>query len=508
MTMLSRRTLLQLAAAGGAVPFLRARAATVPGTLRFGLSTYPPNLFPWANVGTAGATAKLAIHRGLLGYAPDGSLRGELAESWAADGDTAWVFHLRQAVFHNGDPVTADDVKWTFDQVAGEKSTAYLRTDLQRFVRVEAPDQRTIRVVLPAPNVTLPYLMASYFLPIVQKGSTENGGLGMGAGPFLLKSQERGVAMEFTPFDKYYRPGLPRLQSIRMVAYADENLRATALQAGDVDLIEYVPFPAMQAIGDDPGLRLQTTQGPFMYMTFNGRTGPFVNPLVRQAVALAIRREDVVKAAFFGRGAPLEGLPIDPQSPFFDPALAKGWAYDPARAKALLSQAGVPDGFACTLLGTTTYGMHKDTAQVVQQHLSEIGIKVELNLPDWATRVAIGNRGQYEFSVQGTAADSNDPDGLSPLIAGGLAPSYARSFGVSVPGLDDKLAAGRAEFDMAKRRAIYEDVQRLSLEGAPIAGLAWRSQGYGFAKGVTGFQNLPGALSFYSGTTLETVAIA
>src|SRR5262249_9741724 len=148
-------------------------------------------------------------------------------------------------------------------------------------------------------------------------------------------------------------------------------------------------------------------------LLFNGKHPIFGDPKVRLATALAVRREEIVKTAFFGRGAPLEGLPLAPGSEFFDPARSKVWHYDPDRAKALLKEAGKEGGFACPWLSTAQYGMHKTTAEVVQQHLGEIGIQVQLNLPDWSTRVATGNRGQYEFAVQGTSPDNNDPDALT-----------------------------------------------------------------------------------------------
>jgi peptide/nickel transport system substrate-binding protein len=495
--MIPRRALL---AAGAVLPFLRrpAGAATTAGRLVFGLSAYPPSLNPWANAGTAAATAKLAMHRGLLGYAPDGTLRGELAETWEHAEDGAWVFHLRDATFHNGAPVTSADVAWTVDQIAGEKSTAYLRAEMQGIARVETPNPKTIRFITKNPNAAFPFLAASYFLPIIAKDTTD-----VGAGPFVPTSQERGVALEFEPFPKYYRPGMPRLKSLRMVVFADENLRVAALQSGDVDLIEYVPWQSMASIESNPGLSLQTTEGPFMYLLFNGRSGPFADARIRLAVAHAIKREDIVKAAFFGRGAPLAGVPIPAGSPFYNPELANGWATDLDKSKALLAAAGMPNGFSCKLLGTSTYGMHKDTAAVMQQHLAAVGIQAELVMPDWATRVALGNRGQFEFSLNGTSADSNDPDGLASLLATNLSPSYVRSVGISIPKLDDLLAAGRAEFDPTKRKTIYDEMQRVTLAEAPLVGLAWRSQGYGMTRAVHDFQNLPGALTFYSGTTFE-----
>lgn len=503
-----RLTRRAMVASGAALPFLHhpARAATTPGKLVFGLSSYPPSMAPWANAGTAAATAKLMMHRGLLGYGPDGVLRGELAERWEHAADGAWVFHLRDAVFQNGQAVGAADVAWTIEQIAAAKSTAYLRAEMQRLTRVETPDAKTVRLFTKEPTATLPLTMASYFLPILAKGSTADHPLGIGAGPFRLTNQERGVSLEFARFDKFYRPGLPKLQAVRMVAYADENLRVAALQAGDVDLIEYVPWQSMASIEADPKLSLQTTSGPFMYLTFNAKAGPFGDARVRRAVAHAIKREDIIKAAFFGRGDPIEGLPLPKGTPYYDAALATGLGYDPARSKALLVEAGHPNGFACKLLSTAQYGMHKDTATVVQQHLAAVGIQVELVLPDWATRVALGNRGQYEFAVMGSAAESNDPDGLAPFVDGSLAPSYVRSYALDVPKLDALLAAGRAEFDEAKRRAIYTDMQRLYLQEAPMVGLCFRAQGYAMKRDVQDFHNMPGALTFYSGTTFETTS--
>jgi peptide/nickel transport system substrate-binding protein len=501
----TRRRLL---AAGLALPFLDAAAqARTPGTLIFGLSSFPPSIAPWDNTGTAALSVKYQIFRGLLSYDPKGELRGELAASWKSDGAAGWLITLRDAVFQNGAPVTAEDVKWTLEQVAGEKSTAYLRTEFQAVARIDTPDARTVHIVMKQPNAVLPQLLASPHLPIIARGTIGPGKTPVGAGPYVLKAQERGVSLDLVAFDKYYKPGLPRTKALRFVAYADENLRVAALDSGDVDLIEYVPWQSMQAIQANPRLKLLTVDGPFMALSFNGTDGPFKSALVRQAVAFAIKREDIVQAAFFGRGDPLEGLPIPASSPFYDEKLAHGWRYDPAHAKALLAQAGMPGGFATTLLATAQYGMHKATAEVVQQNLAAIGIEVKLNLPDWATRIALGNRGQYAFCVQGTSADNNDPDGLASIVDGSLPPNNARSIGIPTPEIHALFAQGRAEFDFAKRKVIYDKLQQLALQQCPMVGLAWRAQGYAMAKDVTGFQELPGALNFYSCLTLEDTAI-
>ncbi|MBK1657021.1 ABC transporter substrate-binding protein [Paracraurococcus ruber] len=492
------------------LPFLTladARAQRAPGQFRFGLSAFPPSVQAWANTGTAAATVKLLIHRGLLSYDTAGKLRGELAEAWSNEGAATWVFRLRpNAVFQNGDPVTAADIRWNLEQMAAERSTAFYRNEMQGIERIETPDERTVRITMKTPVATLPYWMASYHMGMVSRRSTPQQQIG--AGPFILRGQERGTFMDLAAFDRYYKPGLPRLKDIRIIAYADETLRVAALQAGDVDLIEYVPWQSMAGIEADSRLTLDAVFGPFMYLVFNATRGPLADARVRRAIAHAIRRDDIVKAAFFGRGAPLEGLPIAPQSEFFDAELARGWHFDPALARRLLAEAGVAGGFTTSILATAQYGMHKDTAEVVQQSLAAIGIQAELRLPDWATRVNLGNRGQYEIAVQGTATDNNDPDGISNLVDGSLSPSYVRSLGLRVPALEEAMAAARAEFDPARRKVLYRDAQRIALQEVPICGLAWRSQGYAMPKTVTGFRNMPGALSFFSGITLEETAIA
>jgi peptide/nickel transport system substrate-binding protein len=479
-----------------------ARAQARPGFLRYGLSAWPPNLQPWVSVGASAGTVKLLIHRSLVSFGPKAELQGELAESWSLDPSGAWVFKLRpNCFFHNGEPVTADDVKWTIEQIAAETSTAFMRAQFQSIVRVEIPDPRTVRLVTKEPVATLPSWFANYNVHVIWRRSEANNPIG--AGPFRLVAQERGTSLELAPFDRHYKQGHPKLRGIRFVIYADENLRMAALQSGDVDMIEYVPWQSMAAVESDRRLKLETQYGPFMDVLFNGTKPPFDDPRVRRAVAHAVRREDIVQVAFFGRGKPLEGVPIVEGTPWYDPELARGWAYDPDRARQLLAAAGHPNGFQTTLLSTAQFGMHKDTAEIVQQHLARIGIRAELRLPDWSTRVNLGIRGQYDIAIHGVSADHNDPDGLTVVMDTSLSPAHGRSFGLKAPRTADLLARGRAEFDQAKRVAIYKDMQRAALEEVPLVGLAWRAQGFGMDRRVQGFVNLPGALSTSSGGMLE-----
>ncbi|MBW6398250.1 peptide ABC transporter substrate-binding protein [Roseomonas sp. HJA6] len=505
---LTRRSFMAGAAGAPLITAIGPRAAQAQtSVLRYGLQLYPPTFNPWQHAGTAAATVNICHRRGLLSYSADGQLRGELAEAWESD-DTGWRFRLRDAWFHNGEKLTSADVRYTIEQIAGERSTAYLRANLQQIAAIETPDDKTVRLVTRQPIATLPNWLALPQAPIVCRG-TGAGADAVGCGPFRIEENERGVAVRLVPAARYYRPGLPKVQRLNMTVYADENARVAALQTGDVDLIEYVPWQSIDSLAANPAVKLDSTFGPFMHIIFNGRAGsPFADPRVRRAVAFAIQRDDVRKAAFFGHASVVGGLPLPESSPFYNAEMANGWTYDPARAKQLLAEAGHANGFSCNLLSNVTNGMHKSTAEVVQQNLAAIGIDAQLALPDWAGFVTRATRGQYDIAVNGTTSDSQDVDGFASVMDGSLSPASGRSANMNIPELTRLFAEGRAEFDTAKRKAIYDQVQRILIEQVPVCFLVKRTQAYAMRQNVQGFHNLPEQLTFYSGVTLEEVQVA
>ena len=507
---LKRRHFLAGAGALALAPGLaRPARARTPGMLVYGLTAWPPSIKPWEWSGASSATVRMQLYRGLLSFDPDGNVRPELAEEWRADGDRAYVFKLRQNVkFHNGDPLTVADVKYSFEQIAAERSTAHLRSELSIIESIDEIDARTLRLNLKRANATLPMLLATVNAAIVSHKTPANAQVGIGCGPFTLDEVERGVRVDMSPFRDFYKPGLPRLQKLRFLAYTDDNLRQAALEAGDADLIEYVPWPNMETVERRQDLKLEARDGAFMHLIFNFRQGPFTDVRVRQAAAYAVDREAIVRAAFSGRGSVLESIPIPRESPYFNAANSRFWRRDLDRARSLLAEAGHPNGFSTTLLSTAQFAMHKDTAEITQQGLREIGVQVELRLPEWGTRVALGNRGQYEFAVMGSAGDFNDPDALSAWLSPGLTPSYGRSFGYENPRMTELLEAGRATLDVERRKAVYDQMERLAQTDAPQVGLAWRSQGYGFWRYVQGFTVRPGFLFSYAAISVEEVTIA
>lgn len=507
---LNRRNLLKVAVASGAAVALGGRFAQAQGTqtLRIGISTYPPHFRPWVNVGYSGHLVSSLTNRTLISYNEKGELVGELAETWQSETPETWRFTLREAHFSDGSPVTAQDVEWTFAQAAADGSGAYMYDALKPITGFEIIDERNFKLTTEAPLAALPALMTIPFFSILKANSTDEEDQGIGAGPYRITSAEKGVGIELEPSKHYFKDDLPPLAGITITPYVDESARVAALTAGDVDLIDYVPWSAMAAVESNSSLALHKVDaGAFMYLSFNGK-GPFADPRLRQAVAFGLRRDEFVKSIFFGYGQEMQGLPRAAGSPFHHEDQAKFWSYDPERAKALLKEAGYENGLTVTLLATSQYSMHRDTAVLVQAQLQQIGITVKLSMPDWATRVNLGNQGAGDFAVQGNGLDNLDPDGVTTLIDPALSPTYLHSRNFEIEGLSDLLEQGRSEMDQAKRVEIYRQADQLALDNTPMCGICYRATGFASSSKVTGVALLPDQLSPFSSVLFDRLNLS
>ncbi|MEH7121153.1 ABC transporter substrate-binding protein, partial [Neobacillus vireti] len=478
------------------------------GDLTFGLAGEPTTMDPQIQNGTHGRTVKLAIYRGLVNYNKDGKLQNELAKDYSVSADNkTYTFHLRDAKFQNGDPVTAEDVKYTFERMIKPDSKATFKTELSVIQSMKATDDKTITFTLKEPSAPFVHYLALPESVIVSKKWVEEKGDNadpMGAGPFKFVSWTKGQDLVVEKFKDYYKPNQPKLDSIKFVFYPDENTRVNALRAGDVDLIETVPWKDADQLEKTPNLKLDSTNGPFMALQFNTKFKPFNDPRVRQAIAYAIDRKSVINTAFSGRGEAIYGMAIPKGYMGYTDKVNHYFKYDIEKAKKLLAEAGYPNGFKARLLSTSQFTFHQQTAVAVQAELKKIGIEVELDLPDWATRIKKNTEGDYDFLVAGTAGDITDADWLSNFYNGGeVRLNNSAYFNDEV--INQLLVDGRKESDSAKREADYEKLIDRAMELSPFVYLSWREQSYGMKSNVQGFKNLEGFLSFQSGITLENV---
>lgn len=491
-----------------------AAPALAAGKLYFGISGEPSTLDPSINAGTHARTVRLAIHRGLLNYGVDGKLSNELATGYEVSADgREYTFRLREAKFHDNTPVTAEDVKFSFERIIGPDSRATYKSELSVIESIEVVDSRTVRFRLRTAFVPFPHYLALPESAVIPKAWAERNAsnpnaMPVGAGPFRMTAWQRGQQITVQRFAGYYKPNKPSLDEVNFVFAADENTRVNAIRSGDVDIIDYVPWKDAAALERERGIRLESTTGPFMVLQFNTRSEPFSKPEVRQALAYAINRDAIIQTAFNGRGTPIYGLAIPAGYPGHSPAIENHFSYDPARAKALLAQAGYPNGFRARLVSTSQFGFHMNTAIVVKSELEKIGITVDLDMPDWSGRMAKATSGDYDFMVSGTAGDITDADWLSNFFYGGSQlVRLNNSPYFDDPEINRLLDEGRVTLDPAARGRIYDAFAKRALELSPFVYLMWRDQSYAVRSNVSGFTNMPGFLSFQSGFSVENVQV-
>lgn len=479
-----------------------------------GISAEPATLDPHIQSGQATRLIKQNIHRGLVSYQPDNSIQMELAENIELqdDGVTYKVTLKDGLKFHDGSPVTSDDVKYSIDRILNPDSKATFGADFRLMVdRVEVIDEKVSHIILSQPSTPFMDMLALPETVIVSKSWFENTAnnpeiQAMGNGPYVFESWDKGREILVSAFNDFYKEGKPESKAIRFVFYADNATRANALRSGDVDIIDYVPSNEAIAFETAKDAVLDISVAPIMLLQFNVKTEPLADPKVRQAIAYAVDRDGVINTAFMGRGNPIYGFPTLKGQNGYDGKYDNYFSRDLEKAKELLVEAGYPDGFKVKILATSTYDMHQQTALVVQSSLKEIGIDAEVELPDWATRIERSNVGDYEILVSGTTGNILDMDWVTNYYASGE-PRMNSSAWFADEEIDRLLEEGRTTVDETKRAEIYDEFRLRALELSPFVFINYREQIFAMSNKVKGFENMDGILTYTSGITLENTTV-
>ncbi len=505
----SRRTVLQMlaasAAAGSAFPLLPATGAApaLPkkgGILRYGLSTDPPHLDPHVDSGGASSLVKGTIYSLLVRLNEKMQIVPDLAESWERPDNLTWIFKLRKNVkWHDGSNFTSADVKASMERILDPKIGAWARGDLRSVQRIETPDDHTVRFILSRPDAALLATLAFANSLIAQKALIERGAdlrnQITGTGPFKVAARQPGVQTRLVRHEQYYLPDRIHLDGITFIPYPDDTSRTAGLRTGAVDIIDYVPWKDMGLIEADRKLVLYSDrEGAHMYLLMGVDKPPLDNPKVRQAINYAIDRQAVLDTIFFGRGRVLGGLPVPAWMFIYSPDRQQTYTQDLPKAKQLLAEAGHPNGFKISLLSTTTYTMHKSTAEVVHASLRRIGIDVQLDMPEWATTIARRNKGDFEMCVNGTGVDTADPSYFLDQYYQSAGP-YTRSCRFADKQVDEALERGRSTYGAEARRRIYRAIEPRLLELCPYAWICTREQAEAAQISVKNYAKVPGARS-------------
>src|SRR4051812_9222708 len=341
-----------------------------------------------------------SLFDGLMDYEPGTTnLRPELAESYdiSPDGET-FTFKLRHGVkFHNGREMTADDVKYSLDRVTNPKTQspgagffasikgydAVAAGTSESLEGVTVVDPYMVKFDLTRPDATFLHVMAINFAHVVPKEEVEKYGADfgkhpVGTGAFKLAEWTLGQRIVFERNADYWHKGLPHLDKITFEIGQEPIVALLRLQKGEIDVPgDGIPPAKFQEVMADPEQKARVVEGGQLhtgYVTMNTTMAPFDNVKVRQAVNMALNKARIIQI-INGRAVPAN-QPLPPSMPGYDKEY-KGYPYDVAKAKALLAEAGHPDGFDTQLFAMNT-DPNPRIAQAIQQDLAAIGIKASI----------------------------------------------------------------------------------------------------------------------------------
>ena len=346
----------------------------------------PPHLDPTsAAAGAIDSVLYSNVFEGLTRFMEDGSVVEGLAESWEiSDDGTVYTFKLRAGVtFHDGTVMDAEDVKFSLDRARAEDSTNAQKALFAGITSVEVVDPTSVKVTLDQPNGNFLFNMAWGDAVIVAPESIENiKQQPIGTGAFKFDSWTQGDKIELVKNADYW--GTPaRLESVTFKFISDPTAAFAAVMAEDLDAFTGFPAPEnLPQFEADPRFKLLigSTEGETILST-NNKQPPFDNVKVRQAVAHAIDRQAIIDGAMFGYGTPI-GTHFAPHNPAYVDFTAQS-AHDPEKAKALLAEAGLADGFETTLhLPPPSYA--RRGGEIIAAQLAEVGIKAEIINVEWA----------------------------------------------------------------------------------------------------------------------------
>ncbi|CDX30770.1 putative peptide transporter subunit: periplasmic-binding component of ABC superfamily [Mesorhizobium sp. SOD10] len=441
-----------------------------------------------------------SLFDGLMDYEPGTTkLKPDLAESYeiSPDGKT-FTFKLRHGIkFHNGREMTADDVKYSLDRVTNPKTQSpgagffgsikgyddVAAGKADSLSGVTVVDPYTVKFELTRPDATFLHVMAINFSHVVPKEEVEEYGADfgkhpVGTGAFKLAEWTLGQRIVFERNPDYWHKGLPHLDKITFEIGQEPIVALLRLQKGEIDVPgDGIPPAKFQEVMNDPEQKARVVVGGQLhtgYITMNTTMAPFDNVKVRQAVNMAINKERIVQM-INNRAVPAN-QPLPPSMPGYDKAF-KGYAYDVAKAKALLAEAGHPNGFETQLFAMNT-DPNPRIAQAIQQDLAAIGIKASIQSLAQANVIAAGGdkAGAPMIWSGGMAwiADFPDPSNFYGPILGcaGAVPGGWNWSWYCNKDLDAKAAEADSVVDPAKsaeREKMWSAIYDKIMEDAPWA---------------------------------------
>lgn len=421
------------------------------------------------------------------------ALLPDLATSWhiSPDGLT-YTFHLRDAKFSNGSPVTASDVVFSIDRSRAFKGGwGFLLTPVKA---ITAPDPHTVVFTLSQKHAPLLADLAMYAYSIVPASLVKSEGKAffqhpVGSGPFYVTSYKPDSEIDLARNPDFYGTK-PKISKVRYLIVPDDNTRVLMLESKKADVIENPPGNLTSQIDKTPGLHVNlfpSTRVDFIQL--DEHFAPFKKLAVREALNYAIDRTALVKLAYQGDAIP--GASFMPyQMQYFDSSITP-YPYDPAKAKRLLAQAGYPHGFRTFLITVSGDVAGQAEAVVVKSELAKVGITVAIQSYELLTAYSKEDGGHSQLGERYWTNDIIDPDEVATFGADCHGGANAFNSYWCDAKASSLVNQARLELDSAKRQALYNQIQQILYQQSPFIVTDYSPYRYGVGDWVKGFHVTP-----------------
>ena len=480
-----------------------AGASTGKDTLVIAQGADAKSLDPHASNDNPSSRIRVQIYDRLMDLDDNGVPQPMLAESWERPDDKTIIFHLRKGVkFHNGDEMKASDVKFSLERALASPEVSHILTGING---VEVLDDYTVKVTTEKPMAAILNNLAHTTIAILSEKATKEAGdkFGqnpVGSGPYKFVSWQSGDRVTLEAFPEYWQGEAP-VKNVVFRNIVEETNRTIGLETGELDIIYDIQGMDKNKLKDDD--RFVVIEGPQVSMTylgFNMKKAPYDNPKVREAISYAIDQKPIIDTVFLGAGEAANSI-IGPNVwGYYD---VEKYTQDIEKAKALLAEAGFPDGFKAKIW-VNDNPVRRDTAVILQDQLKQIGIDLAIETVEWGAFLDGTARGDHEMFLLGWGTVTRDPDyGMYELISTStMGAAGNRSF-YSNPTVDKLLEEGRTELDPEKRKAIYKEIQEIIRKDIPMYMIIYPLQNVVTQKNIKNFKLDPANSHKIYGVTKE-----
>jgi peptide/nickel transport system substrate-binding protein len=450
------------------------------GTLSAALTGNPTSMDPAiANIYT-GDEVYDNIFSKLIEMQSDGSFGPSLATSWAQTSATTWTFDLvDNAMFHNGEKFSANDVKYTFDRILNKATGSPYVPNYAIIdgIEVISPTKVVFHLKSPyGPFLTNLCLNAQI---VNQKAiETQDPKVNpVGTGPFKFVNWVQNEKIDVTRFDQYFKVGQPYLDGVSFQFLPNAESRVQALGSGQLDWADAVPLQQLPTLKKSSQVTVVSSSAAGIpdFLALNCSKPPFNNKALRQAVAYAISSSEIVELAYFGVGAEVGAEEVGSASPWFGGNNPYRSGPNLALAKAKMREAGYPHGLTIEYLGLPQYPNLLTTGEVIQSQLAKIGITMkiqQLEVTTWVDKYATADYQATTAYWAGTV----DPDNFySNIILSTAAENFTK---YANPKVDALIGRANTLTTLVERKPIYEKIRALVWEDAPLVFTAYETTNY------------------------------